>query len=150
MTVQKNQNTLTTRLFLLLELFQRADFMITSKQVANKLKLLGYDIPDGESEILEILIDEVRDYILNYCNIKEVPAELNSCWVSLVCQKYLQNKLALGDMEGVENGNISSISEGETSISYDNSNSSVARMQKLIDKLGKVENQLIGFRKVKW
>ena len=53
-------------------------------------------------------------------------------------------------MEGVENGNISSISEGETSISYDNSNSSVARMQKLIDKLGKVENQLVGFRKVKW
>lgn len=124
--------------------------MITSKQVANKLKLLGYDIPDGESEILGILIDEVRDYILNYCNIKEVPTELNSCWVSLVCQKYLQNKLALGDMEGVENGNISSISEGETSISYDNSNSSVARMQKLIDKLGKVENQLVGFRKVKW
>ena len=120
--------------------------MVTSKQVANKLKLLGYDIPDGENEILEILIDEVRDYILNYCNI----AELNSCWVSLVCQKYLQNKLALGDMEGVENGNISSISEGETSISYDNSNSSIARMQKLIDKLGKAENQLISFRKVKW
>ena len=90
------------------------------------------------------------NYILNYCNIKEVPAELNSCWVSLVCQKYLQNKLALGDMEGVENGNISSISEGETSISYDNSNSSIARMQKLIDKLGKAENQLISFRKVKW
>lgn len=124
--------------------------MITSKQVANKLKLLGYNISDGENEILEILIDEVKDYILNYCNIKEVPTELNSCWVSLVCQKYLQNKLALGDMEGVENGNISSISEGETNISYDNSNSSVARMQKLIDKLGKVENQLIGFRKVKW
>ena len=58
--------------------------MITSKQVANKLKLLGYNIPDGENEILEVLIDEVRDYILNYCNIKEVPAELNSCWVSLV------------------------------------------------------------------
>lgn len=134
----------------MLELFQRADNMVTSKQVANNLKLLGYNIPDGENEILEVLIDEVRDYILNYCNIKEVPAELNSCWVSLVCQKYLQNKLALGDMEGVENGNISSISEGETSISYDNSNSSVARMQKLIDKLGKVENQLIGFRKVKW
>lgn len=124
--------------------------MITSKKVANKLKLLGYDIPDRESEILEILIDEVRDYILNYCNIKEVPAEINSCWVSLVCQKYLQNKLALGDMEGVENGNISSISEGETSISYDNSNSSVARIQKLIDKLGKVENQLVSYRKVKW
>lgn len=124
--------------------------MITSKQVANKLKLLGYNILDGENEILEILIDEVRDYILNYCNIKEVPAELNSVWTNLVCQKYLQNKLALGDMEGVENGNISSISEGETSISYDNSNSSVARMQKLIDKLGKVENQLVGFRKVKW
>lgn len=51
---------------------------------------------------------------------------------------------------GVENGNISSISEGETSISYDNSNSSIARIQKLIDKLGKAENQLIGFRKVKW
>ena len=114
--------------------------MITSKQVANKLKLLGYNILDGENEILEILIDEVRDYILNYCNIKEVPAELNSVWTNLVCQKYLQNKLALGDMEGIEN--ISSISEGETSISYDNSNSSIARMQKLIDKLGKVENQL--------
>jgi hypothetical protein len=124
--------------------------MITSKQVANKLKLLGYDIPDGESEILEILIDEVRDYILNYCNIKEVPTELNSCWATLVCQKYLQNKLALGDMEVVENGNISSVSEGETSISYDNSNSSVARMQRLIDKLGKVENQLVSYRKVKW
>lgn len=134
----------------MLELFQRADFMITSKQVANNLKLLGYNIPDGENEILEVLIDEVRDYILNYCNIKEVPTELNSCWATLVCQKYLQNKLALGDMEGVENGNISSISEGETSISYDNSNSSVARMQKLIDKLGKVENQLVSYRKVKW
>lgn len=124
--------------------------MITSKQVANNLKLLGYNIPDGENEILEVLIDEVRDYILNYCNIKEVPTELNSCWATLVCQKYLQNKLALVDMEGVENGNISSISEGETSISYDNSNSSVARMQKLIDKLGKVENQLVSYRKVKW
>lgn len=124
--------------------------MITSRQVANKLKLLGYNVPDGENEILEILIDEVRDYILNYCNIKEVPAELNSAWISLVCQKYLQNKLAFGDIEGIENGNISSISEGETSISYDNNNSSIARMQKLIDKLGKAENQLVRFRKVKW
>ena len=124
--------------------------MITSKQVANKLKLLGYNIPDGENEILEVLIDEVRDYILNYCNIKEVPAVLNYCWVCFVCHKYLQYILALVYMEGVEFGIISSISEGETSISYDNSNSSIARIQKLIDKLGKAENQLIGFRKVKW
>lgn len=79
-----------------------------------KLKqLLGN--PDAQDAILEFIIFDVEEIIKNYCNVEEVPE-------GLLCTSYrmavdLYRNENLGNEEGAL-GSVSSVSEGDTSTTF--------------------------------
>ena len=71
---------------------------------------------------LEFVIESTIQDILNFCNLKEIPKELEHVIVRRVLAKILDFKLQTSDADSIniEKG-IRSITEGDVSISYDTS-----------------------------
>ena len=72
----------------------------------NKLKLLYPSLDDG---VLALVLEQAQDFVLDYCNIEEIPNSLNSVLLDM-CKQDI-NKL---NAEG-----FNSESAGGSSISYD-------------------------------
>lgn len=72
----------------------------------NKLKLLYPSLNDG---VLALVLEQAQDFVLDYCNIEEIPNSLNSVLLDM-CKQDI-NKL---NAEG-----FNSESAGGSSISYE-------------------------------
>lgn len=109
-----------------------------------KLKvLLGIKIDDkSEDLLLEFVIDNIKEIILNHCNLDVLPDGLiNTCY--RMCMDLYRNE-NLGSEE-ISLGSISSISEGDTSTSFRSS------MSEFKDSILKdYKKQLNKYRKVAW
>lgn len=110
----------------------------------DKLKtLLGLSKDDDTKDVyLEFVLDDVYQIIKDYCNIKEVPEELNTTVIKMAIDLY-RNK-NLGEEE-TPLGSISSITEGDTSISY---RSSANEFNDCL--LNDYKAQLNKYRKLAW
>lgn len=79
-------------------------------------KLLGISIQDtSRDDILQFTIDNIKEIILNYCNLYEMPTGLLNTAYRMAIDLYRNENLG-----GEENplGSISSISEGDTTVSF--------------------------------
>lgn len=107
-----------------------------------KLKqLLG--IKDNDKDfILEFAIERVEDTIKNYCNIKEIPEELNNTVLSMAMELYrIEN---FGSEE--EGKDIKSIQVGDTTTTFETNKKIDISKELLKDYKG----QLDPFRKLRW
>ncbi|MGM9935769.1 MAG: phage head-tail connector protein [Candidatus Ornithomonoglobus sp.] len=78
--------------------------------------LLGIAREDTSKDpLLELILDETRDYILSYCHLREIPTKLQSLVPFMAADLYRNKKY------GTENTptDIKSISEGSRSVSYE-------------------------------
>lgn len=107
-----------------------------------KLKqLLG--IKDSDKDfILEFAIERVEDTIKNYCNIKEIPTELNNTVISMAMELYrIEN---FGSEE--EGKDIKSIQVGDTTTTFE-TNKKIDISKELLKDY---KAQLDPFRKLRW
>ena len=80
-----------------------------------KLKaLLGKTSSDNDVQ-LQFLLDNIKEVILNYCNLDELPAGLANTAYRMAIDAYKAE--GIGNSNGAENP-VSSISEGDTSVSF--------------------------------
>lgn len=106
-------------------------------------KLLGIPLEDNSKDfLLEFALEDVEQIVKNYCHIKEIPKELNTTVLKMAIDIYRNENL--GEEES-SLGSISSISEGDTSVSY---RSSVAEFKDSLIKDYKA--QLNKYRKLVW
>lgn len=85
-------------------------------QLEKLKKLLGIELTDTTKDfLLQFILDDVEQIIKDYCNIKEVPETLNNTVLKMAIDMYRNENL--GNEES-SLGSISSITEGDTSISY--------------------------------
>lgn len=112
----------------------------------------------------QLAIDEIGQEILNYCHIPVVPPELYSTQANMARDLLLYEQEANrptndgGQDDGAVAGKVSSITEGDTSVSF--GNKSVAETDRertlgshrsMLDALIlNYREQLNQFRKVKW
>ncbi|KIN80782.1 MULTISPECIES: phage head-tail connector protein [Clostridium] len=83
-------------------------------------KLLGISLDDDSKDFsLQFAIEDAKQTIRDYCHIKEIPEELNNTILRMSIDIYRNDNL--GEEENPL-GSISSISEGDTSISYRSAN----------------------------
>lgn len=111
-------------------------------QLEKLKKLLGIELTDTTKDFpLQFILDDVFQIIKDYCHIKEVPIELGNTVLKMAIDLYRSENLG---SEENSLGSISSITEGDTSISYKNT----------IDyKDGLIKNyktQLNKYRKLVW
>lgn len=124
--------------------------------ITEKLKSYGYTSSDSvnDSVIINLLRDEVEQYIKHYCNICTVPACLEYVVVEMVCGKFLQLKKSTGQLTELQlSGVLKSVQDGDTRVEYNVSYMAdpEATFLTFIDKLinGHM-NELVAHRRMRW
>lgn len=108
----------------------------------DKLKLLLGIKDDSKDAILEFTLDRVEEIIKNYCNITEIPEELNTTVLSMAMELYrLEN---FGSEE--EGKDIKSIQVGDTTTTFETNKKIDISKEMLKD----YKVQLDPFRKLRW
>ena len=124
------------------------------EKVKERLNSFGYETTDADAVSLVFIISKVKQSIKNQCNLPEVPDELQYVLVDWVCGEFLSAKYGAGtlDIDTLDlDGALASLSEGDVSISFDNSTSDDAKFQSLIKGLGDTgKDELLCFRKLRW
>ncbi|MFV0401681.1 MAG: hypothetical protein ACK5LX_13845 [Oscillospiraceae bacterium] len=130
------------------------------------LEILAVKLPDAditEAE-RELAVAEVAQKVLTFCNIAEAPAALNFVIANMARDLLLYEKAVntpADDGSGGEaafSGKVSSISEGDTSVSFGNKTGAETDRDRVLgddrDRLDQLvlnyREDLIAFRKVRW
>ncbi|MCC0752910.1 phage head-tail connector protein [Clostridioides sp. ZZV13-5731] len=112
-------------------------------EVERLKKLLGFSREDDSKDtILEFILEDVEEIVKNYCNISVIPEGLNSTILRMAIDMYKNESLG---SEDIALGSISSISEGDTSVSY---RSSASEFKESL--LKDYKSQLNRYRKIRW
>lgn len=101
--------------------------------------------------MVEYTIRKVEQSILNYCNLKRVPAPLKFQYIDAVCGDILQLKLsqnALPNLTAVTNG-VASIKQGDTQVTFGTS-TQTEQIDKLLASLALKTCELNRFRRMAW
>ena len=126
------------------------------EMVTKRLESFGYTLKPNDEYTLEFLLEKTKLDILNFCNIKELPLELNYVAVDMVCGEFLLEKKSVGalnlndiDLNAVA---IKSISEGDTSVTYatENTQGALQKLDTLIQNLLDSKKYLYKFRRIAW
>lgn len=112
-------------------------------EVERLKKLLGFSREnDSKDTILEFILEDVEEMVKNYCNVPTIPEQLNSTILRMAIDMYKNESLG---SEDIALGSISSISEGDTSVSY---RSSASEFKESL--LKDYKSQLNRYRKIRW
>lgn len=92
---------------------------ISVEDVNDRLVQLGYVASVEDVDHISFELSKTINYVLNYCNITEIPPILNLRIIDRVCADFLFFKKNSGSLEGFNyDAVIKQIKEGDTSISY--------------------------------
>ena len=123
--------------------------------VMDRLESLAYHIVGEDSLLIKILIDGVIKEILIECNITELPDELKPMAVDAVCGRFLDQKHSSKQLEDYDFATaVSSITEGDISVSYSSGGSSTnpeETFKACIKEMAKLNPyKLHAFRRLRW
>lgn len=127
--------------------------------VKQRLNSFGYQTVDSDLWLLTYVIEKSENHIKNYCNISEIPNELQQVMVDMAVGFFLfekksmtkENESLLGfDLDLA----IKQIQEGDTSVTYaigDGNTTPEQRLNELINYLiHSNEKDLVSYRTMKW
>lgn len=104
-----------------------------------KVKALLNLKDNTRDELLSFYIDLIRDEVLNYCNLEDVPKKLENLIIKILLDFYTKN-IASNDK------NVKSIKRGDTEITYQDENKNAILIQ---DFLMNYRTQLNCFRRLR-
>lgn len=93
--------------------------MVTVDDIIARLSDLGYEAVDDDTDHINRELDKFSKYILNYCNISEIPEIVYPRLIDRVCADFLFYKKNSGKLEGFNyDFVVKSIKEGDTTVQY--------------------------------
>lgn len=93
--------------------------MVTTEMVVQRLTGFGYTPTEEDMIQVEFELNQVLDYVKNYCNITEIPEILDRRIVDRVCASYLFGKKNSGTLTGFDyEPVVKQIKEGDTTLHY--------------------------------
>ena len=120
--------------------------------IVTRLAGWGYEATEADQVIIQLLIDKTDQYIMNYCNVASVPDELEEAEIDMIAIEFLKQAAISGglDTTGLRVDGISSITEGDASVSYASSGS-VLNLSALYGAIKQsFDAELLPFRKLRW
>lgn len=93
--------------------------MVTINDIIERLSHLGYTVTEADNNHIEYELDKFTKYVLNYCNITEIPEIVTPRLIDRICSEFLFYKKNSGTLEGFDyDAVVKSIKEGDTTIQY--------------------------------
>lgn len=124
------------------------------EMILRRLESFGYEVTEADTFGIAFSVQKSESNIRIDCNITEIPEGLYPTLRDMVCGdflavKYQTGKLALTDLD--LDGAIASVSEGDTSISFDKSTTDEGKFNTLISVLSTAgRGNLACYRRFKW
>lgn len=121
------------------------------QKVIIRLADMGYMVSDDDTAALTFLIGKTEEHIKNYCNIEEVPAELEHAEIDAVAAEFLSNMAMYGGLDGtaIKLSKVTSVTEGDTSVSY--ADDGVNTVNAWCETSRRVlELDMLPFRRLRW
>lgn len=123
--------------------------------VTARLKSLGYEVAEADSDALQYNIAKAETYLKHSTNRLEVPEELLYVWADMVAGMFLTDKKASGGLADTYDfeAPAKSISEGDTSVTFAlaDSGSFEEQFDAMLDKMVRPDEELIvAFRRLAW
>ena len=127
---------------------------IDETTILSRLKTLLGITGEDKDTLLQFALDDTKMIILNYCNLTFIPKGLETVWLKMAIEFYKSSGASTGSINvgASASGKVSSISEGDTSVSFDTSNSTGSTSAQTSTTDGLINNyivQLNQFRKVR-
>ncbi len=124
---------------------------ISADSVVERLKIFGITVNEGDMTPIELIINGTEEYILNYCNINEIPFELYNAAVDICCGTFLKTYLSTGRLDSFSSeGDIASLTEGDFTVSFKTGTGSTESFTDIIDNLIDKRSELECFKKLRW
>ena len=124
------------------------------EMVLKRLVSFGYFLTEDDSWELSFVMTTVENRIKISCNTASIPEGLYHSAVDMTCGEFLMGRKNSGRLELSEldlSGAITSISEGDVSISFDANATDEVKFNQLVDYLiTKGKGDFVCFRKLKW
>ena len=124
------------------------------EMILRRLVFLGYKSNLADAWAISFAIQKVENQIKNSCNILKIPDGLLHIAADRICGEFLFAKKQSGqlDISGLDfKSAISSIKEGDTDVSFDNSISDEVKFNQLLNYLMTVgEGDFVCYRRLKW
>lgn len=103
-----------------------------------------------EEPYINFVVDSITKEITNLCNLEQLPEELEHVVIQRVIGNILEQRYASDPTINVDAG-IKTLTEGDVSISFDNSLDSARLLSRYIqDSKTYGEKEIYSFRRMKW
>lgn len=123
------------------------------EEIIDLLSQLGYEYnEDRDGYLIDFLIIKVKEDILAAINTVEIPEEMHQDYIMGVCGELLQIMKTSGqlDLSALTFDGIETITEGDTTIGFSETNSNEATFSKLISYLTNWQSKVPHFRRLVW
>lgn len=129
--------------------------MITTENIIKRLEQLGYVAKDEDTETIEFELEKILNYVINYCNIVEIPSILDPRIIDRVCGEFLFYKKNSGQLEGFDYDTvIKEIKEGDTTLKYatgSDGDTPESRFDKFLNKMERgFDKWITPHRRLRW
>ncbi len=121
--------------------------------ITERLMSLGYEAMDSDEWVLIFCMEVVKKDISNQCNMSTIPEGLVPSAIDMVCGRFLfemrqSGRLYLGDLD--LDGAITSIKQGDTSVTFDTTCSDESKFNMLVSYLSDRKDDLLCYRRMYW
>ena len=127
---------------------------IPTTSVLERLDSFGYEVSESDAFAIAFSVQKVEQSIKNICNIDDIPDGLMCHAVDMVCGEFLSVKHKTGQLTvGTLNldGALSSVTVGDTAVSFNDGTSDDNKFAALITALANSgRGELVCYRKIKW
>lgn len=129
--------------------------MVTNENIIKRLTQLGYVVTESDDETIEFELNKILNYVMNYCNITEIPEILDPRITDRVCGEFLFYKKNGGQLDDFDyDAVIKEIKEGDTTLKYatgSDGDTPESRFDKFLNKLERgFDKWLTHFRRISW
>ena len=129
--------------------------MVTNEHIVKRLGQLGYTATDEDSAIIDFELEKILNYVMNYCNITEIPDILDPRIIDRICGEFLFYQKNSGNLEGFDyDAVIKEIKEGDTTLKYatgSDGDTAESRFDKFLNKMERgFDKWITPYRKLRW
>ena len=116
-----------------------------------RLEAYGYSVTEADKVILGLIVGSTTAHINATTNLDEIPDGLHEQTIDAIVGNFLQAKKLTSPESFDFEKMVKSISEGDTSVTYDGEKSAEERLDEWIDSmLTRLDNDLFRYRVMVW
>ena len=129
--------------------------MVTRENIIKRLAQLGYATSETDNEVIDFEMEKILNYVMNYCNITEIPEILDQRIIDRICGEFLFYQKNSGNLEGFDyDAVIKEIKEGDTTLKYatgSDADTAESRFDKFLNKMERgFDKWITPYRKLRW